>query len=200
MPTGAASGFDALDVDPRHGGDAWLAENRGWLPVTRTHKTRSGGLHFLFAHAPGVRNSVSKIATGVDIRGDGGYVIWWPATGLPVAHADEAAELPAWLLEAIAPPPRKPWTPTIVDGGKTDDRYAAAALRRACQRVATAPEGTRNSTLNAVAWSVGRFVADGTLGAQEVADQLARAAVAAGLDQREIARTLASALGARGIS
>ncbi len=147
-----------------------------------------------------MRNSESKIAAGIDTRGDGGYVIWWPATGLPVEHADEAADWPAWLLDALAPPPRKPWTPTVVEGGKADDRYIAAALRRACERVATAPDGARNSTLNDEAWSVGKFVEEGAIGAQEVADELARAAATAGLGEREIARTLASALGSRGIS
>jgi hypothetical protein len=200
VPTGAVSGFDVLDVDPRHGGDAWLEDNRCRLPITRMHRTRSGGLHFLFAHARGVRNSESKIAAGIDVRGDGGYVIWWPATGLVVEYADDAADWPAWLLGAVGREPRKPWTPTVAEGGKTEDRYIAAALRRACERVATAPDGARNSTLNAEAFSIGRFVAGGALGAQEVADELARAAAAAGLGEREIARTLASALGARGIS
>ena len=40
--TGAASGFDVLDIDPRHGGDAWLSAHLDRLPTTRLHITRSG--------------------------------------------------------------------------------------------------------------------------------------------------------------
>jgi hypothetical protein len=43
VPTGAASGIDVLDVDPRHGGHMWLDWNANRLPPTRTHRTRSGG-------------------------------------------------------------------------------------------------------------------------------------------------------------
>jgi hypothetical protein len=41
-------------------------------------------LHLIFQHAAGLRCSAEKIAAGVDVRAIGGYVIWWPAAGLPV--------------------------------------------------------------------------------------------------------------------
>ena len=77
VPTGSASGFDVLDMDPRHdpATAGALQTSAGW-PETRTHRTMSGGRHWLFRHRPGVRNSISKaIAPGVDVRGEGGYVI-----------------------------------------------------------------------------------------------------------------------------
>jgi hypothetical protein len=80
VATGATSGIDVLDIDPRHNGDKWLSENAARLPISRIHHTRSGGWHILFKHRAGIRNSANKIAPGVDVRGDGGYVIWWPAT------------------------------------------------------------------------------------------------------------------------
>src|SRR5262249_14538424 len=64
VPTGAASGFDVLDIDPRHGGQLWLEANRRHLPETRVHQTRSGGQHWLFAAHPKLRCSTSKIAPG----------------------------------------------------------------------------------------------------------------------------------------
>ena len=84
VPTGEVSGFDVLDMDPRHGGDKWLEANRHRLPAATVHATRSGGWHYLFQHHPGLRNSASRIAPGVDVRANGGYIIWWPTTGLPV--------------------------------------------------------------------------------------------------------------------
>lgn len=52
VPTWAATGFDVIDVDPPRG-EQWLDENRHRLPMTRTHRTRSGGWHILFACRPG---------------------------------------------------------------------------------------------------------------------------------------------------
>ena len=56
-----ANGIDVLDLDPRHGGDHWLDTHGDRLPATRTHRTRSGGLHFLFRHHGGIRNSQGKL-------------------------------------------------------------------------------------------------------------------------------------------
>ncbi len=86
VPTGVATGMDVLDVDPRQGGDKWLVSVNAYLPPTQAHSTRSGGWHILFKHREGIRNSASKIAAGVDVRGDGGYIIWWPAIGLGVLN------------------------------------------------------------------------------------------------------------------
>jgi hypothetical protein len=33
-----------------------------------------------------MRNSVGKIAKGVDVRAAGGFVIWWPRQGAPVIY------------------------------------------------------------------------------------------------------------------
>ena len=68
VPTGEASGLDALDIDPRHGGDKWWLDHVHLMPATRMHRTRSNGLHALFRHAPSVRNTESKIAVA-SIRG-----------------------------------------------------------------------------------------------------------------------------------
>lgn len=85
VPTGEVTGFDVLDIDFQHGGKLFLDEHGSKLPLgARIHQTRSGGLHFLFRHKQGMRNSQALIAPGVDVRGDGGYAIWWPAYGYPV--------------------------------------------------------------------------------------------------------------------
>ena len=52
----------------------------------------------LFRSAPGLRSSASRIAAGVDVRADGGYVIWWPREGLAVDDAP-LCEWPEWLLK-----------------------------------------------------------------------------------------------------
>src|SRR5262249_50055101 len=94
FPTGAASGIDVLDIDPR--GRDWFVANFDALPQTRAHQTQRG-LHLLFNHAPGLRCSARKIAEGVDIRADRGYAIYWPREGLPFEDFP-ICDWPNWLL------------------------------------------------------------------------------------------------------
>jgi hypothetical protein len=108
-PTGAVNGFDVLDVDPRHGGDKWLASQD--LPETRVHATRSDGRHYLFKHHSGLVCSASTIAPGVDIRTTGGYVIWWPWTGCKVLSDAPIAAWPGSMLELIHEARQTPITP-----------------------------------------------------------------------------------------
>ncbi|MGB4101442.1 MAG: bifunctional DNA primase/polymerase [Alphaproteobacteria bacterium] len=203
VPTGTISGIAALDIDPRHGGNQWLAEYAPKLPKTRTNRTRSGGVHFIFQHPSGLRNSTSRIAPGVDVRAEGGCVIWWPAAGLPILDDTPPAPWPEWLLTMALPPPLPPpqHNPVpSVDYGNVGNAYAHAALRRAAANVAAAAEGTRNSTLNRESWALMRFVATGLLDPQAVADTLTTAAFSAGLSRGETIATLTSVLRARGIA
>jgi hypothetical protein len=204
VPTGAVSGFDALDIDaPRHPEAAgWLAARRDRLPATWTHRTRSGGLHLLFAHRPGLRNWAGHPVLGVDGRCDGGYICWWPGAGLPIECDAEPAPWPEWLLAEIAsrPTTRTERSPTVAATNyRAASRYATAALRHAAERMARAPIGTRNTALNAEAFGLAGLVAAGSLDGQAVADALAAAATTAGLPAAEILATLGSAFAARGL-
>ncbi|GGB62970.1 hypothetical protein GCM10011316_38580 [Roseibium aquae] len=84
MPTGAVSQLIVLDVDRKNGVDG-LANLRavGIDPFALTHvvsRTPSGGLHFFMRHTgKPVKNSVGVLAKGVDVRGDGGYVVLPPS-------------------------------------------------------------------------------------------------------------------------
>jgi hypothetical protein len=95
VATGAVSGIDCIDIDPD--GMAWLEANRYRLPLTREHQT-SRGVHLLLNHHPRMRNSNHRIAKGCDVRGDGGYIIWWAREGFPVVDLP-LADWPEWLLE-----------------------------------------------------------------------------------------------------
>jgi hypothetical protein len=205
VPTGTVSGIDALDLDRKHPETAdWWATHRHRLPETRAHRTRSGGLHLLFNHAPGLRCTAGKIASGVDTRADGGYIVWWPAAGMPVLCDAPLASWPGWLIEELAQPrpetPSDPWIRRPDSSHyRAGSRYAGAALRNSAERVAQAPVGTRNRTLNSEAYGLCRLVAEGLIDSQDVADTLAAAAVAARLTPREIEATLRSAFRARGL-
>jgi len=197
VPTGAVSGIDVLDIDPRHGGNKWLEGSAANIPPTRTHHTRSGGLNLLFLHHAGIRNSAGKIASGVEVRGEGGYIIWWPEAGLPVRHGDVLAEWPQWLAEKLLPQKRE--KQPLPSAPSQNSRYVEEAVRRAMASVASAPVGMRNHRLNGEAYSLGRFIPSGELCAQQIASALSSAALAAGLSRSETIATIASALRARGV-
>jgi hypothetical protein len=116
MPTGKRSGLLVVDVDPEHGGYDSLAElhEAGQeLPLTASIKTGGGGVHHYLRCPEGVeiRNSAGKLGPGLDIRGEGGYVIAPPSvTEEPyeVLHKRPPAETPEWLIEALTGPSRTP--------------------------------------------------------------------------------------------
>jgi hypothetical protein len=172
IPTGEISVLAVLDIDPRHGGDCWFAEHRHRLPATRVHRTRSGGLHLIFQHAAGLLSSAGRIATGVDVRATGGYVIWWPAVGLPVPAEVPMATWPDWLRVQLSWPARPAISRITVPDGH--------ALMRLVQLIARARPGERNNITYWTACRAGEIVASGLLGADAAAAVIAEAATRAG--------------------
>jgi hypothetical protein len=191
VPTGEASGLSILDIDnAKHPeAQAWFATHRARLPVTRMHQTRSGGLHLVLQHRPGIVSRVSPpgLAKGVDTRGEGGYAIWWPAAGCPVLCDTPPSPWPDWLLQALLwrPPPA-----TIAAAGSaTLDRRRLEGLLR---KVKFAPELERNNTLHWGACRLGEAIRKGEIGPSEAAALLVCAALDAGLPEMEARRTIAS--------
>jgi hypothetical protein len=190
VPTGDISRFDILDVDQRHGGECWFAEHKDSLPPTRVHRTRSGGLHLFFRHEPGLRCSVGRIAAGVDVRATGGYVIWWPANGLPVLSGLPMTTWPDWLRKQLSSPPR-----AVTARITVPDSHA---LIRLVQLMAGARAGERNDLTYWAACRAGEMVASGLLGANAAADIVAEAGTRAGLPRAEAVRTAWSGIRATG--
>lgn len=81
------------------------------------------------------------------------------------------------------------------DADERRRRYAERAAADELRNVATAGDGTRNNTLNAVAYRLGRFVADGALDGHQVQAELLAAATSAGLPAGEADKTIRSGLG-----
>ena len=104
------NGLVVLDVDPRHGGLdnlADLEDQYGPLPPTLTATTGGGGRHFHFTTPAPVRSKVA-LRPGVDIRGDGGYVVAPPSLHESGAryqweNSEPLAPLPDWLRERPVP-------------------------------------------------------------------------------------------------
>lgn len=185
--TGKPSGFAVLDLDAkRAAARQWWMENRCRLPKTRAHRTRSGGLHLFFLHEAGLRCTVGRIAPGVDTRGDGGYVIWWPANGFAVLSDARLASWPAWLMDIARPR-------AIVRSGKVTvpDDHCLQGLVRA---IGSAPVGQRNNMLFWAACRVGDWVSSKLLDAGTAVAVLEAAGMEAGLPAVEARRTALSGI------
>ena len=156
LACGAQSRVFVVDVD---GVDAEaelakLEQQHDALPPTAESLTARGRhLYFAWPDRP-VRNSASKIAPGIDVRGDGGYVPVPPSVHpsgkaycWSVDSSDNFAPAPQWLLAKLAAPttrdkgangaiPAESWRDLVRDGigeGQRNDmitRLAGHLLRR----------------------------------------------------------------------
>jgi Bifunctional DNA primase/polymerase, N-terminal len=204
VATGPVSGLLVVDLDGPGGRQSWerLTGEHGRMS-TLVSLTGGGGVHALFAYPHGVElgNSAGRLGPGIDTRGAGGYVVVPPsvhACGRPYrwlascrvhqsVHAAQGAfwrqpaPIPAWLLELLAPPPRS--TPTIRPPVR-----ATGGGGELADWMARQPQGRRNHSLF---WAACRALERGY--ADDGLEQLLRAAVLAGLPEREARRAIASA-------
>jgi hypothetical protein len=108
IATGPVSGVFVVDVD---GAGSWseLCQRNGGVVETLGVKTARGQhLYLRYPVKSAIRNCVSKIAPGVDVRGQGGYVLCPPSihpSGTPyewLGSEDQSIKkAPPWLLELI---------------------------------------------------------------------------------------------------
>lgn len=210
--TGQPSGVVVIDIDPGNGGDLRALIQRGLAPPTAHVVTGSGGWH-LWYRWPGrpVPCSAGRIAPGVDVRGDGGYVVVPPSTHPRTGRAyrwtgrhREVVEMPPALVEACMPP--SPPVPTGVTSGAAatasaggisfPDRLLAAHL----DAVARAKVGERRVTLYGAARGVARMVAAGAITTTDAIAALTRAGHHADQSERDTRRAILDGFKAEGVA
>jgi hypothetical protein len=192
-----------IDVDRRGGGDRTLAElvkRYGRIPKTLAVQT-GDGVHLYFEH-PGhtVPNDASRrLGRGIDIRGDGGYVLAPPSLHHNGRHyrAIDATmpviPMPAWMHHLVVPAPA-PRTVRPVGFVRDGTAWARAALESEAAAVRAGQVGERNTILNRSAFSLGQIVAAGDLDHEVVERVLIDSAVTSGLTEREAHMTVTSGL------
>lgn len=140
LRTGACSGIIVIDTDGEEGYESLRELERSYSPLPRTAsvKTPRGGEHYYLRHPGGhVANSAALLGAGIDVRGDGGYVLAPPSIGANgnVYEVDERAPVapaPAWLCRLLdslrprrAPTPTRTWVKMIrhglTDGERNDN-------------------------------------------------------------------------------
>jgi hypothetical protein len=137
IATGAKSGVFVVDIDNEDGFAALV--KLGVMPDTVAAITASGEHYYFNMPDCDLRNSVRKIADGVDIRANGGYVLAPPSVHpsgkrytWSVDSARVCADAPDWLLDRLTDRPR-------------DRKVDVSGL------MADAPEGERNDRIARIA-------------------------------------------------
>jgi putative DNA primase/helicase len=207
LATGGAKRLVILDVDQPdaiHNLPAPLAE------TLTTQTGREGGGRHHWYHAPlgvSVRNTRGRLPAGIDIRGDGGYIIAPPslhATGQRYRPADRRpiAELPGMIVALVAAAHRNDAPQRVAPREWTNQdgtAYGIAALEREAADVAATPEGGgihggRNEQLVRSAFSLGQLIAGGELDERAAVAALEQAAAACGLEHRSAEATITSGI------
>jgi hypothetical protein len=138
VATGEKSSVIVLDVDDKHAESGSkslrkLQEQYGPLPNTLTATTGNGRHHYFKYPGLPIKCSTGKLGDGLDIRGDGGYVVAPPsvhATGRRYQWTDDSAEIaqaPNWLLDLLTVED-VPDSESIPAGKRTNTLYAEVCV------------------------------------------------------------------------
>lgn len=180
VATGAVSGCFVLDADNLMA--RIEAESRG-LPPTFTVRTPRG-THFYFNH-PGweISNRAGTLDNidGLDLRGDGGYVVGPGSYFVPsaaeiakgkiegayvVEHDVPLADAPDWLLALTIPKHNDRPSAPHVDAEETTP-YGRGALNSEIAKLIDCPSGRINDQINLSAFKLGQLRAGGEITDEE---------------------------------
>jgi P4 family phage/plasmid primase-like protien len=176
-----------VDMNPwkdKIGGKTWaaLVGEHGHTD-TYTVRTWSGGRHFYYRMPPGMalaNTSGTGGSTGrglgvdIDTRGTGGYVL---AAGSRVVedghegfyvveHDLEVADLPRWVIDAVASKPKTGRSPSLAGPLAAEEAVYERVVALSAE-LAAAPVGEGNDTASKMAYRVGQYVGAGQIGQDE---------------------------------
>ena len=216
IQTGTQSGLAVVDLDPLHGGYRTLAQLKaaGIIPadtlVTLTAHTGGGGRH-LYYHYPQqatIPNRTGRLASGdtpgIDLRGQGGYIIAPPSTHHSGRryHWDSQrltlADLPQWARPTAPTIQNHPVPAPAVANREQASRYAQAAIDNEVRKLAelAGSVGIRNHALNRAAFALGTLAGAGVIDRADIEQALTAAALNIGLSPTETAKTITSGINA----
>lgn len=185
MPTGAINNIFVVDVDGKSGAQSITALENAYgklnAPTVSTGKGKH--LYFKMPEDIAINCSVRTVAPGIDIRGNGGYVVAPPSIhsngnryqwenfdfsqGFPTA--------PEWLINLITNP--------------TESNF-----KDLLEEIATASEGMRNTTLLGNAIKICNSANKQFLDIESVKNDIIDAGIASGLSRAESGRTVNNAM------
>lgn len=153
LATGSPSGVWVLDIDVKPDKDgkasleAWLTKTRAEIPATLVVETGGGGWHYYWVES-GLGNR-TNVLPGVDVRGEGGYVLLPGSTHISgksyrIASDKQPAHADRQLVELARGASSAPTPPVTATGSLLDP----------------IPEGERDDTLFRMACSLRRKLSD----------------------------------------
>jgi hypothetical protein len=208
--TGVA--FDVIDIDGEEGmvainaaapwyGEPWDGGPTDNPTIDGPTSQTGRGWHVLIA--PTGLGNRAGVLQHVDWRGRGGYIVappslhanghryeWFPGWG---PDDQEVRTAPAWLLAILHKPATLAALPSVRP--RPEGAYGRAALEQEVGRVAIAPVGERNHTLNRAAFAIGQLIAgraiEDAAGAVQALLNIGRAV---GLGHEEVVATVRSGI------
>lgn len=180
----ARSNLAVIDLDVHdedaNGVDAWrtILEEQGVKDFrTFTVATPNNGLHLYFRADCDevIKNSASKLASGIDVRGEGGYVVG-PNSEVKDVHGvirrytveDDAdvQTMPEWLVDRLTAAPARtadttpraaePYEYKFVEAAADNPNYIRKVFESQVADFMNSPGGTRNDALNRAAFNLAR--------------------------------------------
>lgn len=213
LATGRVSDLVVLDVDGPDGEASLCALERVHGPLPLTVEVRTGkGRHIYFRlDGRAARSSVCDLGRGLDVRGDGAYVVvagsvhpnghrYDYAKGRSLDDFTTPSSAPEWIIAAVNRRIIRTNTPVAADeravevSSKRSAAYAAAAVAGELDGLHKTPPGQRNTALNTAAFKLGRLSGAGTLDVSTARVRLTEVGHAIGLTPDEVSRTIESGL------
>lgn len=184
IPTGPENDLLVLDADAKSGGLQTAASLP--LPDTMSQTTRSGGRHWLFRYPKDGKVYGNRVGfmPGLDIRGAGGYIVYYGVDAKMILDA------PAWLLQHAEKPVYQHEGSVV----KVAPEIAQGIIEQSLDAVREAAPGESNNTLNSEAFKLGQLVASGSITRAYAEEALLKAAIARGKPLYEARATIKSGL------
>ena len=197
LRTGQASGGIVVIDEDRYAGGKCPEK----LPDTVTAITGRDGRHYYFRMPEGItiKSSTGKLAPHVDVKSDGGYIIYpgsvHPETKVVYRWASgrspdeiEIAELPQWVIDRLTakkaapvPLPTSPPLPSIDNPARYRNHFLGT-LEKMAESIACAPIGKRDVTLRDEVYGVAGYIHYGGGTEDEIAAAAFTAAERNGFD------------------
>lgn len=194
-------GLTVIDIDEKAGRDGlrhWreLCKQLEINPQTMFARTPTGGYHLYYITHQPIPNSAGRLAEGVDVRGDGGYVVAPPSIRHIGAYRwgkiERMAELPDCLVNMLirsASVPEHGCSATV--NIKVSDRYVRAAIAGCLAEIRAARDGEKHYKLIRNAYKIGQIVGAGWAA---LTREMAEAMLIAELDRMDNVRSRKSAV------
>lgn len=170
----SCAGLIAIDLDPVDGApNQWPQDphQRADLGRAFIQRTPRAGTHHLFRLPPGkvFKNSKGKLAPGVDVRTNGGYIVLAPSILAPTPEhpggqyiamqplppRESLPELPGWLLEALEACEVTRVAPSVIEAPRSsvpaERKVERARAWLAKAEPAVSKQGGHNTTYRVVA-------------------------------------------------